>query len=113
MPTYPTAEAGRAWRAELEAAGKNEVGAFSMVGMSAFFAGPRVHMVDPLALTDPLLARLLPYRKERWLIGHSAELAKADVDLAALRASMKQAGAALRIAGVSMLGHWLELVEFL
>ena len=70
MPTYPTAEAGRAWRAELEAAGKNEVGAFGMVGMSAFFAGPRVHMVDPLALTDPLLARLLPYRKERWLIGH-------------------------------------------
>lgn len=52
-------------------------------------------------------------RFERWLIGHSAELAKADVDLAALRTSMKHAGAALRIAGVSMLGHWLELVEFL
>ena len=70
MPSYPTAVAGRAWRAELEAAGRDEVGAFEMVGMSAFFAGPRVHMVDPLALTDPLLARLLPYRKERWLIGH-------------------------------------------
>ncbi|HWO13976.1 MAG TPA: hypothetical protein VNN80_30945, partial [Polyangiaceae bacterium] len=51
-------------------------------------------------------------RFERWLIGHAAELAAAGVDLAALRASMKAAGPALRIAGLSMLGHWLELVEF-
>jgi len=51
-------------------------------------------------------------RFERWLIGHAAELAAAGVDLSALRASMKAAGPALRIAGLSMLGHWLELVEF-
>jgi GMP synthase (glutamine-hydrolysing) len=52
------------------------------------------------------------HRFEQWLIGHGAELAAAGLEVAALRASMKQAGAALRVAGMSMLGHWLELVEF-
>lgn len=52
------------------------------------------------------------HRFEQWLIGHAAELASARVDVAHLRASMKQAGSALHVAGVSMLGHWLELVAF-
>jgi GMP synthase (glutamine-hydrolysing) len=51
-------------------------------------------------------------RFEQWLIGHGGELADAGVDITKLRANMKQAGAALRVAGVSMLGHWLELAEF-
>jgi GMP synthase (glutamine-hydrolysing) len=51
-------------------------------------------------------------RFERWLIGHGGELAGAGLDVGELRASVKQAGPALRIAGVSMLGHWLELVDF-
>ncbi len=53
-----------------------------------------------------------PLRFEQWLIGHAAELAAADVDVAKLRSSMKHAGSALHVAGVSMLGHWLEGVEF-
>lgn len=53
-----------------------------------------------------------PYRFEQWLIGHAAELAASDVDVVKLRASMKHAGSALHVAGVSMLGHWLELVHF-
>jgi GMP synthase (glutamine-hydrolysing) len=52
------------------------------------------------------------HRFEQWLIGHAGELASSGVDVAKLRGDMKQAGSALHVAGVSMLGHWLELVEF-
>lgn len=52
------------------------------------------------------------HRFEQWLIGHAAELSAGRVDVPELRASMKQAGSALHLAGVSMLGHWLELVNF-
>lgn len=52
------------------------------------------------------------HRFEQWLIGHAGELASAGVDVARFRVSMKQAGSALHVAGVSMLGHWLELVDF-
>lgn len=38
------------------------------VGLFGFFAGPRVHIVDPYALCDPLLARLPPL--PGWRIGH-------------------------------------------
>jgi GMP synthase (glutamine-hydrolysing) len=51
-------------------------------------------------------------RFEQWLIGHTGDLSAAGIDVAALRANMKQSGAALRVAGASMLGHWLELVDF-
>lgn len=53
-----------------------------------------------------------PHRFEQWLVGHAAQLGATDVDVLELRASMKQAGSALHVAGVSMLGHWLELVNF-
>lgn len=39
------------------------------VGFYPFFAGPRHHVVDRFALTDPLLARL-PMERYRWRIGH-------------------------------------------
>jgi len=52
------------------------------------------------------------HRFEQWLIGHTGDLSAAGIDVGTLRASMKQAGSAMRIAGVSMLGHWLELVDF-
>jgi GMP synthase (glutamine-hydrolysing) len=52
------------------------------------------------------------HRFEQWLIGHGGELAASSVDVSKLRASMKHAGSALHFAGVSMLGHWLELVDF-
>lgn len=40
------------------------------IGMFGFYAGPRVHVVDLLALTDPLLARLQAKYAPRWGIGH-------------------------------------------
>ena len=38
------------------------------VGLFGFFAGPAVHVIDPYALGDPLLARLPPI--PGWRIGH-------------------------------------------
>lgn len=40
------------------------------VGFLGFFAGPDVHIVDTLALTEPLLARLPAKRDPYWRIGH-------------------------------------------
>jgi arabinofuranosyltransferase len=40
---------------------KRRVAVESNVGMTGFAAGPKVHVIDLLALTDPLLARI-PYR---------------------------------------------------
>ncbi len=42
----------------------------SGVGMAAFAAGPNVHLVDPFALTDPLLARIRFAPKADWRPGH-------------------------------------------
>jgi len=38
-------------------------------GITGFYAGPAVHIVDPLALSDALLARL-PIKPGPWRIGH-------------------------------------------
>jgi arabinofuranosyltransferase len=40
------------------------------VGFFACLAGPEVHVVDPYALTDPLLARLPLDRSQGWRVGH-------------------------------------------
>ncbi|MET0287542.1 MAG: hypothetical protein ABW352_23850 [Polyangiales bacterium] len=40
------------------------------VGVMGFFAGPTVHIVDALALTDPLLARLPMRHQDDWRVGH-------------------------------------------
>lgn len=45
---------------------------------------------------------------ERWLIGHSVELAQADIDPASLRRDAIAHGPALRHAGQSMLRAWLQ-----
>ena len=40
------------------------------VGITGFFAGPRVHIVDQNALADPLLGRLPARYDPNWRIGH-------------------------------------------
>ena len=40
------------------------------MGFSGFYAGPDVHIVDALAITDPLLARIPPYYTPDWISGH-------------------------------------------
>jgi len=41
-----------------------------VIGFFGFFAGPKVHIIDPLGLGDALLARLPTAYIERWRIGH-------------------------------------------
>ncbi len=45
---------------------------YGAIGMAGYFAGPGLQIVDPMALADPLLARL-PARPA-WRIGHYARL---------------------------------------
>jgi arabinofuranosyltransferase len=62
----PEAIRGRAARAK----GRHVVKGGS-IGVFGYYAGPEVHIVDELALADPLLARL-PLRSTYWRIGHFA-----------------------------------------
>ncbi len=55
--------------AKLQAAGKKVV-VSSLVGMGGFAAGPGVHLIDPYALTDPLLARIRFSPRGDWRPGH-------------------------------------------
>ena len=48
---------------------------------------------------------------ERWLIGHSAELAQAGIAPEALRQDAKAHGPALRTAGQAMLKQWLRELD--
>lgn len=67
--THEWARQGRLWQQQSQqGAGKPGVVATHSVGFRGFYAGPAVHIVDLLALTDPLLARLPA--KRPWRIGH-------------------------------------------
>jgi arabinofuranosyltransferase len=41
------------------------------LGFTGYYAGPKIHMVDPLALNDALLARLPAINEPGWHIGHN------------------------------------------
>ncbi|MDB4986354.1 MAG: Arabinofuranosyltransferase [Myxococcaceae bacterium] len=43
---------------------------FDNVGFFGFFAGPNIHIIDQLALTEPLLARLPATYSPTWRVGH-------------------------------------------
>lgn len=51
-------------------------------------------------------------RFERWLIGHACQLAKADIDIPALRADNVQLGRGLEEAGARVLTDWLGGVHW-
>jgi len=44
------------------------------IGLFGFFAGPQVHIIDLLALGDPLLSRLPALENPNWRIGHFQRL---------------------------------------
>ena len=64
LPSHTLEKRGRAARVS----GQKVVVA-KAIGMHGFFAGPGVHIVDELALADPLLAHLPP-TMEDWRVGH-------------------------------------------
>jgi arabinofuranosyltransferase len=67
LPIHPWANMGRDMRSnESRVMEIRGVGA----GMFPFFIGPNVHLIDPLALCDPLLARLPMRPQEKWRIAH-------------------------------------------
>ncbi|HOV33381.1 MAG TPA: hypothetical protein PLX23_08470 [Candidatus Hydrogenedens sp.] len=43
---------------------------YGCIGFRGFFAGPKVYLIDYWALADPLLARIPPLYKPKWMIGH-------------------------------------------
>ena len=64
------ATGGRRARRQAERMTQRPVVVRGTVGMLGYFAGPRVHLIDELALCDPLLARLPTQNSKRWRIGH-------------------------------------------
>jgi len=83
FPRHPWAERGRLVRKYRDLPGEKREGyliasdhngvvytTWISIGYSGFFAGPDVHIVDALALSDPLLARLPAYEDPEWMPGH-------------------------------------------
>jgi arabinofuranosyltransferase len=65
VPSHLMASMGRE-----AAAGARRVQRMGAVGLFAFFAGPKQHVIDVNALADPLLARLPVPVGKPWRIGH-------------------------------------------
>jgi arabinofuranosyltransferase len=65
LPNHDWARAGREDRSSGRTFAEHKA-----VGMIGFFAGPGVHILDRLALADPLLARLPAPRQVSWRVGH-------------------------------------------
>lgn len=74
LPMDPHVEAGRKVRFEAEASTNVLVMVHpdGTVGYFGYEAGPKVHIVDPFALADPLLARMIAegHVVRHWRIGH-------------------------------------------
>jgi arabinofuranosyltransferase len=67
MPTHAWGQLGR------EVRGRNEkVFVHDNIGFLGFNAGPGVHIIDQLALSEPLLARLPMRYRSHWRVGHYA-----------------------------------------
>lgn len=64
IPTHPWAKSGLKYHDN-----QTKVAVESVIGMTGYYAGPQTHIVDVLALGDPLLARI-ETRSVRWRIGH-------------------------------------------
>ncbi|MCB9668156.1 MAG: hypothetical protein H6736_11840 [Alphaproteobacteria bacterium] len=67
----PTHETLNTMRAKRDVEEGKKVDVRGMIGWYGYAAGPQIHVIDVLALTDPLLARL-PTRDGRWRVGHYA-----------------------------------------
>jgi arabinofuranosyltransferase len=48
----------------------DDIYVFGALGMLGYYSGPKLRIIDPHALTDPLLARLPVVNPKAWRIGH-------------------------------------------
>ena len=67
---YPDHEWARGAKMVRPNEGQYGVVVWANVGLTGFYSGPNLHVVDPIGLSDPLLARLPPYQVDDWAIGH-------------------------------------------
>jgi arabinofuranosyltransferase len=65
LTLHPFAEYGLQLRKD-----QPKVTFLSGIGMAGYFAGPKVHIIDELALGDPLLSHLKPSDSTEWNIAH-------------------------------------------
>ncbi len=66
----PLLRSGQRFRSDSLARGGRLVLPTYNIGLTGFGAGPLVYLIDDLALSDPLLARLPAKRQVPWRIGH-------------------------------------------
>ena len=66
-PDHPWARGAKVFRPPEDQHG---AAVWANVGLTGFYAGPRLHVIDPIGLGDPLLARLPPFEVSDWAIGH-------------------------------------------
>ena len=70
MPNYSWVYRGIDYKQSAEE-GKGSVFIINAIGYTGYFAGPEVHIIDPLGLADPLLSRLPPkIDLKLWQAGH-------------------------------------------
>lgn len=96
------ASGGRRARRQAERMSERPVVVRGTVGMLGYFAGPRVHLIDELALCDPLLARLPTRNPKRWRIGHFTRDLPAGYELT-------QASGVNRIEDPDLAAYWDQL----
>ena len=65
MPTHEWADDGRFYKRI-----KKKLKIRTSIGMAGYFAGQETHILDQMALADPLLAQLPVLNTKRWQIGH-------------------------------------------
>jgi len=82
-------------------AGATRLASTPITQNQAFSLGPNV-----LALQFHMEAE--PRGLERWLIGHTGEIAQTGLDVRALRAEIAQQGAAVAAAGAVAFNRWLD-----
>ena len=99
---HPWAEGGRRARRQAERMQRPPVVVRGTVGMLGYHAGPRVHLIDELALCDPLLARLPTRNPKRWRIGHFTRELPAGYELT-------QATGVNQIEDPDLAAYWEQL----
>jgi arabinofuranosyltransferase len=73
-PHHVDRDEGKVWKAQSQASLKNIVILTNNPGMQGYYAGPAVHLVDVLALTDAFLARLPTPSNPPPRVGHYGRL---------------------------------------